>query len=101
MLMQITQKHAAKTKINEKEKEVFFMNNTTHISRNQKKRIEKVRKMKAIIMCIIMIALTIISGALMIRFGIEDATGLLIFMFIGDAYIVDAFTSDKKKGGRK
>lgn len=93
-------KHAVKTKINGKE--VFFMNNTTqHMSHNQKKRIEKVRKMKAIVMCIIMIALTIISGALMIRFGIEDATGLLIFMFIGDAYIVDAFTSDKKKGGRK
>lgn len=77
------------------------MKNTQHMSRNQKKRIQKVRKMKAIVLFIIMIAITVISGALMIHFGIEDATGLLIFIFIGGAMLVDAFSTGDIGGGRE
>lgn len=67
--------------------------NNTNMSRNQKKRIEKVRRMKAIVLFILMIAITVISGIIMIRMGIKDATGLLIFIFIGGAMLVDAFSN--------
>lgn len=76
-------------------------NTTQHISRNQKKRIQKVRKMKAIVLFIIMIAITVISGIIMIRMGIEDATGLLIFIFIGGAMLVDAFSNGDIGGGKR